>query len=315
MRTGWRAYAAGLLVAVATRPVAAQNVVNDSTASVIAYWEPGDTFRYRVERGMSGARKGKSAYTMDFRVADATDTTYVVDCTIKEMTVEAEWPSDTRQRQVFHRLLTAMDGLQLRFSADETGVPMALVNMSTIEEHAHQVLQQLLDGAIGPDEHRAMRLTLAAVLDADVMAQDALEDIGNILFPFGVAYITGRQEDVQGETRNPLGGDPLPTVQAFTMTALDTATASASMYMHQHIDPKGVDDRMDQLIASSGGEGLPGEAREKLRRTIEAVRVEETMEFTVELNGALTTLLLYTRESTVRGVTTTETRRYTLLKR
>lgn len=320
MRTLRYASGAGQVVAVAAwcvcaLPAAAQNIVNDSTAAVIAYWEPGDTWSYRVERSMSGQRIGRSAYVMDFRVADATDTTYVVDCTIKEMAVEAEWPDDARQRQVFQRLLTAQDGLQVRFSADETGVPMALLNMPAIEEHARQVLQQLLDGAIGADEHRAMRMALAPVLDADVMAQDVLEDIGNILFPFGVAYITGREENVQGETENPLGGDPFRTQQAFTMTALDTAAATASMYMHQHIDPKAVDDAIDELIDSSGGEGLQGEAREKLRRTIEGIHVQETMEITVDLKGALTTLLLYSRESTVRGVASTETRRYTLLPR
>ncbi|MDX9751073.1 MAG: hypothetical protein RBT71_08350 [Flavobacteriales bacterium] len=310
----WKPLATLCLAPFLAPEAGAQNIVNDSTAAVIAYWGPGDTWSHRVQRHISGERTGRTTYRLDFRVADATDSSYVVDCTIAELRAEARWPDDPRQRAVFQRLLTAMDGLRLRFGTDEAGVPLALLNMPEVEEHARQVMHRLLDGAMGPDEHRAMRMALAPVLDPEVMAQDALDDIGHILFPFGVAYITGRAEEVQAETRNPLGGAPFPTQQTFTMTALDTAAATAAMYMHQHIDPKGVDDAIDALIDSSGGAGLQGEARERLRRTIEGIQVEETMEITVDLHGAHTVMLLYTRESTVRGAVTTESRRYDLLR-
>ena len=300
---------------IASNDVGAQNIVNDSTAAVIAYWEPGDRWAYRVERHMSGSRSGRATYRMDFQVADATDSTYVVDLKISATTVEAEWPAEARQRKVFERLLTVMDGLEVRFSTDETGIPLALLNTPAIEEHAQTVLQQLLEVATSPEEAEAMRRTLGPVVDADVLAQDALDDIGNLLFPFGVAYITGRPEKVQGETRNPLGGDPLRTLQTFTMTALDTVALHASMVMQQHIDPAAVDAAIDELIDSSGGKGTTSEAREQVRRTIEGMQVDENMEFTVDLQGAHTTLLLYSRESTVRGQTSTETRRYTLLDR
>jgi hypothetical protein len=311
MATLRRALLAGLVLA---GPVLhAQTIVNDSTAAVIAYWEAGDAWTYKVERSTSGPRWGRMVYQMDFRVADATDTTYVLDCTFRDMRVEAEWPEDPRERRIFHRLLTALDGMRFRFSTDETGVPMRVVEPHLVEDHAHQVLQELLDGALDPDEHRALRMALAPMLDPATLAQEAFYDIGNVFFPFGVAYITGRAEEVQGETPNPLGGDPFPTRQVFTMTALDSAAATASMFMHQEVDPKGVDDAIDALINSCGGQGLTGDAREKLRRTIEAVRIAETMEFTVDLTGAYVTLLLYARESTARGATITETRLYTLL--
>ena len=289
-----------------------QNVVNDSTAAVIAYWEPGDQRSYRVERAMTGPRAARSTYTMALRVLDATDSTYQLECIFRDLVVDAELPEDPRDRAVFQKLLNASNGLRIVCTTDETGIPIALANQGEVQEHARQALLGILDMALSPTERLQMRAALEPVLDADVLAQDALEDLGNLLFPFGVAYITGRKEEVQAEVPNPLGGDPFGTQQVFTMTELDTTAHTATMHMEQHIDPKAVDDSIQELIDSSGGAALVGDAREQLRRSIEAIKVNETMDIDVDLRGAWTTRLVFVRETTVRGVEEVDTRMYTL---
>jgi hypothetical protein len=289
-----------------------QNVLNDSTAAVIAYWEPGDQRSYFVERQRSGERTGNSSYTMALKVLDATDSTYVVECHFRQVAVEADMPEDPRQRAVFHRLLHVQEGMRVVFSTDETGIPLALVNGSELEEHGRMVLDGILAQAGHAGERQQMESALADVLSEETLAQDALEDIGNILYPFGVAYITGRVEKVEAEVPNPLGGIPFRTRQQFTMTALDTTKATARMRMVQHIDPKAVDDDIDELIESSGGGALEGDDRERFRRLIEGLRVDESMDIDVELNGAWTTRLVFVRETEVKGKRSTDRRIYTL---
>lgn len=291
---------------------AAQNVLNDSTAAVIAYWEPGDQRSYRVERTKTGPRAARSTYTMALRVLDATDSTYQLECIFRDLVVEAELPEDPRDRAVFQKLLNASNGLRIVCTTDETGVPTALANQSEVQEHARQVLLSILDMALSPNERLQMRAALEPVLDDDVLAQDALEDLGNLLFPFGVAYITGRKEEVQAEVPNPLGGVPFGTQQIFTMTRLDTTAHTATMRMEQHIDPKAVDDEIEDLIDSSGGKHLAGEARERIRRTIEGIAINETMDIEVDLNGAWTTELRFVRETVLQGERERESRHYTL---
>lgn len=292
--------------------VEAQNVRNDSLASVIAYWEPGDQRSYSVDRSKEGARAGRSTYVIALRVLDATDSTYQLEARFSALRVEAALPEDARERELFHRLLHAMEGLRVVLKTDETGIPMAVSNEGEVQEHARLVLQGILDLARDPAERQAIQATLGPVLDADVLAQDALDDLGNLLFPFGVAYITGRKEEVQAEVPNPLGGDPFGTLQEFTMTHLDTASEMARMRMDQRIDPKYVDDHIDALIASSGGEGLAGDARERLRRVIEGIQVNESMDIVVDLKGAWTTELTFVRETVVRGEREREQRHYRL---
>lgn len=304
--------ATAIALLLAAAPLSAQNVRNDSTASVIAYWEPGDVRSYTVERLRSGGRQGRSTYTLVLKVLDATDSTYVVECRVQQLQVEAPMPEDDRQRLVFHRLLHVQEGLRVVFSTDETGIPLALVNETEVEEHARSALQAILDLAADANEQRQMGSSLSEVVNLDVLAQDALEDIGNLLFPFGVAYITGRKEQVEAEVLNPLGGIPFRTRQQFTMTAFDTEAATARMRMEQSIDPKAVDDDIEELIESCGGGMLTGDAREQFRRTIEEVRVKETMDIDVDLQGAWTTRLEFVRETTVRGVRSTDKRTYVL---
>ncbi len=300
------------LALLLTGQLLAQNILNDSTASVIAYWEIGDQRSYDVQRVRTGAHAGSSTYTMALRVLDATDTTYQLECVLLDLRVDAELPTDPRDKAVFQKLLNASNGLRVVCTTDETGIPLSLANMSEVEEHAKQALLGILDLALDPGERLQMRRALEPVLDAEVLAQDALEDLGNLLFPFGVAYITGRKEEVQAEVLNPLGGDPIGTEQTFIMTELDTTARTATMRMAQQIDPKAVDDHIDRLIESSGGAGLSGDAREKFRRQVESIHVNETMDIDVDLEGAWITRLVFVRESTVNGVPEKETRTYTL---
>jgi hypothetical protein len=290
----------------------AQNVMNDTLASVLAYWEPGDQRSYHVVRERTGPRPGRSTYTIAFKVLDATDSTYVLECLFNNMTTDATLPEAGRDRAVFQRLLAASNGLRIVCTTDETGIPEALANRQEVEEHARQVMAGILDLALNPEERRQMQHALGPVIDADALAQDALEDIGNILFPFGVAYITGRKEEVQSEVANPLGGEPFRTQQEFTMTHLDSSAHTARMRMVQHIDPKAIDDDIEELLDSSGGEGLNPEGRELLRRTIEGITINETMDINVDLRGAWTTRLVFVRETTVRGVQEVDKRTYTL---
>lgn len=294
------------------RAVRAQNVRNDTLASVIAYWEPGDQRSYRVERSKEGARAGRSTYTIALRVLDATDSTYQLEARFKDLRVEATLPEDPRDRDLVHRLLHAMEGLRVQLTTDETGIPLALANLPEVEEHARTALQGVLALARDATERQAMQAQLAPVLDADVLAQDALEDLGNLLFPFGVAYITGRREEVQAEVPDPLGGPPLGSQQVFIMTHLDTAAQVARMRMEQHVDPKYVDDHMQELLDLHGGMGQGSDYRERLRRVIEAMQVNETMDIVMDLRGAWTTELTFVRQTVVRGEQEREVRQYRL---
>ncbi len=289
-----------------------QNVLNDTTAAVIAYWEPGDQRSYLVEHAMSGPRAGRSTCALDMVVRDATDSTYAVEVIYRNVKVDSELPEDPHQRAVYTRILHAREGLRVLITTDETGVPLGLANTAEIDEHARVVLHGILDLAVNVDERNAMKAALQDVISTGELAQDALEDVGNLLFPFGVAYITGRVEKVQAEVANPLGGIPFHTQQEFTMTTLDTAQAIAHMHMTQHIDPKAVDDAIEALLETSGGHGLEGEERETLRRTIEGITILETMDIEVDLHGAWTTRTVYQRKTRVRGVESAEQRTYTM---
>lgn len=290
----------------------AQNVVNDSTASVIAYWEPGDRRVYDVTRTVEGPKPARSSYRITLKVVDATDSTYLLECHYSELRVEAELPEDPRDQAVFRKLLHALDGLRFTVTTDETGIPLALARPQEVDEHARQVMHGILDMALDHRERLRMEAALEPVVGAANLAQDALEDIGNLLFPFGVAYINGREEHVEAEVPNPLGGIPFRTRQVFVMDRFDKEKRTAHMRMRQSIDPKAVDEDIEDLIASSGGAGLAVDAREKLRREIEGVRVDETMDIDMDLQGAWTRRLEFTRESRARGIVSRETRTYLL---
>jgi len=290
----------------------AQNVLDARTASVLAYWEPGDTRSYRVERVRQGPKPARSVYRITLRVLAATESTYTVECLYDSLTVDATPPDDAKGRAVFIKLMRASEGMRVRFETDELGIPMRVTNEDDLERHARKVLDEVLEFAEGPSERAGMEKALAPVLDVETLAQEALEDIGNLLFPFGVAYILDKREEVRAEVPNPLGGPPLRTAQEFTMTRLDSAAATAGMRMRQRVDPQGVEEDMDHLLAELGGGELDAGELAALRATIASVRVTDTMDIEVDLIGAWTTSLRVVRTTEVRGRTEIDTRTYVL---
>ena len=297
-----------LLTLMAAAPLTAQNIVTDSTAQVLAHWEPGDTRVYDVERVKTGSRPGRSNYRITLRVLDATDSTYQLECRYSDLRVEAASPEDPRSRALMDRLMRATEGMRVVCNTDGTGVPLGLGNEQEVAEHARTVLGQVLELAGNPEERSAMEQAFSGVLSTQALAQGALEDIGNLLFAHGVEYTLGRTERVQAEVANPLGGPPLKAVQAFTMTRLDARSRKASMHMDQHIDPRTLEDGMDALLEGMGGDEA---MQEELRRLFRSMTVSDTMDIDMELDGAWTLLARSVRTVELDGERESDTRTYT----
>ncbi len=287
-------------------------MVNDRTAQVIAYWEAGDVQHYDVERVKEGRKPGKSTFRMTLRVLDGTDSTYVIECLYSELKVEADLPVDARSRELMDRLMKASDGMRVVCTTDETGIPLSLVNEQEVAEHVRGALSHVLELASNDAEREQMERAFSTVLNTQVLAQSALEDIGNILFAFGVEYELGKKETVKAQIPNPLGGSALDVKQEFTMTALDTRKATAHMSMTQRIDPEGMEQGLERLLKSMGQDGMSTNERKEMESVFREMKVTDTMEIDIDLNGAWTRYAQLVRVVEVMGRRDVDTRTYTL---
>lgn len=289
-----------------------QNVVNERTAQVIAYWDPGDVRHYDVLRVKEGRKPGRSSFVITFRVLDATDSTYVVECLYSDLKVEAQLPEDERGRELMARLMNAAEGMRVVCTTDETGIPLALVNEQEVAEHVRSVLSHVLELASNATEREQMERAFSAVLNTQVLAQSALEDIGNLLFAFGVEYELGKKESVRTQIPSPLGGQPLSVRQEFTMTALDPGKATAHMSMTQRVDPEGLEEGLDRLMQGMGKEGMSAEDRKEMEKVFRQMKVTDTMEMDIDLIGAWTRHARYVRVVEVKDHRDVDTRTYSL---
>lgn len=289
-----------------------QNVVDARTARVIAYWLPGDVQVYDVHRVKEGRKPGTSDYRITLKVLDATDSTYLVECQYSDLRVSADLPDDPRAAELIQRLMKATDGMRVLCATDETGIPIALVNEAEVSEHARTIMEQVLNMASNAEERRQMESAFAGVLSTQALAQSALEDIGNLLFAFGVEYVLNKTEKVRAEVPSPFGGTALRAQQEFTMTKLDTTKALATMHMEQMLDPKGLEEDLDMLAREVGGEGLSATQMAEMRSIIASTKINDRMDLVVDLNGAWTKHLHLVRSVEVKGVRETDTRTYSL---
>jgi hypothetical protein len=312
----------GICLALALLPalhVAAQqatpNVRDSATAMVVAWWEPGDVRSYAVERVKTGPRAARSRYTLEIHVLEGTEETYTLECRYSAVEVDADNAGEGRAREIFHHLVTATDGLRVRVLTDENGVPLELLDDAALDTHGQMVLDRILALATDVRERERMEAAFRPVLDAAELAQHALDDLGYLLFPFGVAYRLGFREEAPDQVGNPLGGPPLPTTQTFIMTALDTVATTATMRMEQVLDTARVREELAEIVREMGGTYLTGSEHARLRAALLGLRIQEEMDMDVDLAGAWITRARVVRRSVLQEGEETDTRTYTMRQR
>lgn len=300
---------AGLLL-LAPLHATAQNVLDTRTAQVVAWWKPGDTRVWDVQRVKTGRKQGTSSYRITFKVLDETDSLYVVEARYSHLKVEAELPSEPRERDMAKRILNASDGMRVLFTTDETGSPLSLLNEEEVAEHVRGVLEPLLASA--PDAEVRARMTLAfgTMLNSQVLINSAMEEVNHLLFPFGVRYELGKVERHDTEIESPFGDEPIPVKQEFSMTKLDPKAQKATMELKQQVDPSQLDGMIDQLMHAATGEHMSESDRAEMREVLAAMSIDDAMRFEVDLKGAWVTNATVERVVEVAGIRQTDKRTY-----
>ncbi len=299
-----------LLVTPAT--IRAQNVITPTTATVVAYWEAGDTKSYTLQRTKSGHRNGSTTVRIDLKVLTGTDTSYTIECMYRDMKVLAGMPDDPKAARATEKVLKAVDGMRVVVSTSETGIFEEVLNVDEIQRHVDKILKSVADMASNVQEREEMMAAFSKVITSEALAVAAAEDIGYLLFPFGVEYTLGQLESGATDLPNPLGGDPIPAVIEMTMTKLDPATEQVSIHVDQRIDPSGMT-RSFELTMERMGKSMTSEERAELEKLFKEMTVTDVVDLDVHLQGAWVRRARCTRFIRVAGRDQTDERVYDLL--
>lgn len=263
----------------------AQNILDDRHAQVVVYWQVGDIVSYDVRREKTGDQSGTLSFQLTIRVLEASDTGYLLDCQYSHLELHGPMPTNLSERELHNRIMTAMDGLRVLARASELGEFIGVVNKEEVQEHADNLFREMLGTIPYPELRERLEQTFKAVIIPEIMEASAVQDVGILLFPFGVSLTLNEKVSGQTELPNPLGGPPIPAKQVVELTQLDPRTAKATIVIDQRMDPESFGEMMETLVQRMGID-MEAEDRSELRKVLQSMKVEHHMLFELDLHGA-----------------------------
>ena len=167
-----------------------QNVVTDSTATVVSYWEKGDILKFSLlqkKEKYKDARlvsDGNSTSTIILTVIDATDKSYTLNWKCDQIRVNVAGARDTFSL----RLIQIIEGINFRYKTSELGEFQELLNWEEVRDFVHQVIDKLGQQSNNTDINSALLETKKIFNSKESIEQIILRDV-QLLHTFMVASI------------------------------------------------------------------------------------------------------------------------------
>lgn len=216
-----------LFFTIFTFSLKAQNIVTDSTATLVAYWEKGDTRSLIIEKtnikynGDNKPTGSNIKYEASIKVLDATDSSYTL-----------AWkyhPSKDFEKMAsvdpYYQLFT---DAEIYYVTDENGSFDSLLNYAQVHEIVKKSINYLSDLAASNNPDVQMTDMKAKLLEIfsnrEMIEQIVLKDIAIVHNYYGILYNKNNPEQYDALLSNFMGGEPFP----------------ASIFL-QYIDKKGDD--------------------------------------------------------------------------
>ena len=235
-----------------------QNVVTDTSATLITYWSEGETQTLHISQSKSKFKKGTliseeaSSYTAQIKVLEETETSYTIQWTYKNI-------SALKSKDPFSKRIAKMtEGLKVIYKTDEVGIFSGIVNLTEIQQYMNTSLDVIIsEYENNPDLAPAMNQVRAIFSSKEAIEQLVIRDIQLYHSVYGSEYILN--EEYSGETLLPnvLGGDPFPAIITVEMTKLIPYRNYAKFVMKQFVDPDKVMESIQnftkEMAEKSGG--------------------------------------------------------------
>jgi hypothetical protein len=275
MRTFKTFLTAGLLLLL--HPSWGQNVVTDTTATVVAYWQKGDKTQLSLtmtkEKYEDGLLKLKSSSTsiVDIFIADATEKSYTIHWKYSSVKI-----NEAKENPFAIKLAKLSEGLTVIYKTNEMGTFDQLVNWKEIQNFIFASIDKIGKEFNTMESKKELDLIKNIYTTKESIEQAVLKDIQLYHNIYGGEYKLKEKLVAASVVPNFLGGDPLPSTLTVEMTDLKPKANYCKIQVHQDIDTAKITKVLNDWFKKVS-DGKSGETR------IPTVGVSDFFIFEVEL--------------------------------
>jgi hypothetical protein len=254
----------------------AQNVVTDSTATVVSYWRKGEVAKYSLTlkkekyKDSQLISNGSSTSAIEITVVDATDKSYILNwkCTaIKLNNNEIKDP-------FFQKLLTLTEGINFKYKTSELGEFQELLNWVEVKNSVYAIIDNLGKQFKNDVVETALAETKKLFNSKESIEQVILKDVQLLHTLYGGEYTFKQKVQANTELPNFFGGDPFPAILTIEMTELNKGKNTCRIHMSQSLHKTKLTKELSKWMEKMG---KPPDSK------LPEIYMEDNYDFQVEL--------------------------------
>lgn len=188
-----------------------QNVVTDTSATVVAYWKKGDKKTYTLKKVIEqdrkgGARKDSASFLVTLQVLAETEKSYTIEWRYKTISLPAIKSDDVPGLEAL------CNNLRIVYTTDENGSFAAVSNLAEIQASMNKAFEVLIKpGQLTPEAEMLTKELKRVLSNKESIEALVLKEVQLFHNPYGAEFNIKRQY-AEAELPNVLGGPPFPAV-------------------------------------------------------------------------------------------------------
>lgn len=286
----------------------AQNIVTDSTATVLGYWKKGDHARYSLQLTKEKYDKGKkisgggSVSDIDITVAEANDSGYTIHWKYSKITVQSAGAANNPLVDKFSRLV---EGVTFKYTTEASGEFKELINWSKVNTMVNKTLDELVKLYPANEMKNVLEQTRSVFSSKEGMEQLLMKDMQLLHSIYGGEYTLHDKITAATQLPNFLGGNPFPAVLTIEMKKLDKINKTCHIIVEQVVDAEKAAKEIGAFLEKSGkpdNEKLPAQ-----------LDISDKNSFDVDLTTGWMKKVVFTRTAGAEGRRSVETHTITKL--
>lgn len=278
-----------------------QNVITDTTATVVSYWEKGDSAnftliqtkeKYDNEKILS---KGSSISKIEFSVTDVTPKSYIINWKYSEIKVNG----NETQSPTVEKLIKLTQGINFKYRTSELGEFQELLNWEEVQSAVSKTINKLITETKDSKLAGIFEQTKNVFSSKESIEQIIMKDIQMLHGIYGGEYKLKQKISVDTELPNFLGGEPFPAILNIDMYELDQKQALCKIEISQTIDK----DKAAKIISD-----WLNKADQSNNSNTNPINISDNTKYEIDLKKGWVKVLHHIRTSETNGLKTIETK-------
>lgn len=277
----------------------AQNVITDSTATVLAYWNKGSKAKYILKQTKDRYQKGKkvsggsSSSAIDITVADATDSTYTIHWKYNKITVQGADNADP----LLQKLTRLVENVTFKYTIGSGGDFIELLNWQEVQSMVNTALDEMTRLYKTREAGPYIEQTKKVFSSRQSIEELMMKDVRALHSAYGLEYKLHEKLTAETALPNFLGGNPFSAILTIEMTVLDRINKTCVIEMNQVLDKEKSTKEISDFLEKAGKPAV-----EKLP----VIDISDKYIFTVELNTGWMKKVTFTRTAMAEDNTNVE---------